>query len=88
MHTHTTRGTHTPILTYLYPSTNLLARIGDSVVSMTIEGPPPPEEGERLAPGGPGVGRAAGRGLPVAPMGGKRNRGKARVRGRKRVKCL
>lgn len=45
---------------------------GDSVVSMTIEGPPPPEEGERLAPGGPGVARAAGRGMPVAPMGGER----------------
>jgi hypothetical protein len=44
---------------------------GDSVVSMTIEGPPPPEEGERLAPGGPGVARAAGRGMPVAPMGGE-----------------
>lgn len=44
---------------------------GDSVVSMTIEGPPPPEEGERLAPGGPGVARAAGRGMPVAPMGGQ-----------------
>ena len=42
---------------------------GDSVVSMTIEGPPPPEEGERLAPGGPGVARAAGRGMPVAPIG-------------------
>ena len=39
---------------------------------MTIEGPPPPEEGERLAPGGPGVARAAGRGMPVAPMGGER----------------
>ena len=38
---------------------------------MTIEGPPPPEEGERLAPGGPGVARAAGRGMPVAPMGGE-----------------
>jgi len=48
----------------------LIVLRGDSVVSMTIEGPPPPEEGERLAPGGPGIGRAAGRGLPVAPMGG------------------
>lgn len=28
---------------------------GDSVVSMTIEGPPPPEDGDRLTPGGPGV---------------------------------
>lgn len=43
---------------------------GDSVVSLTIEGPPPPEGDEKLTPGGPGVGRAVGRGLPVAPMGG------------------
>merc|ERR1711991_380890 len=27
---------------------------GDSVVSMTIDGPPPPEENERMTPGGPG----------------------------------
>lgn len=52
-------------------SLGLIVLRGDSVVSMTIEGPPPPEEGERLAPGGPGVARAAGRGLPVAPMGGE-----------------
>ncbi len=43
---------------------------GDCVVSLSIEGPPPPEEDEKLIPGGPGVGRAAGRGLPVAPMAG------------------
>ncbi len=43
---------------------------GDCVVSMTIEGPPPPEEDEKLTPGGPGLGRAAGRGLPVAPLSG------------------
>ena len=44
---------------------------GDSVVSMTIHGPPPPEEDEKITPGGPGVGKAAGRGLPMAgaPMG-------------------
>ena len=29
---------------------------GDSVVSMSVEGPPPPEPSEKLAPGGPGVG--------------------------------
>lgn len=40
---------------------------GDSVVSMTIEGPPPPEEDDKIQPGGPGKGVAVGRGLPVAP---------------------
>jgi hypothetical protein len=53
------------VSTYLYTY--------DPSTIMTIEGPPPPEEGERLAPGGPGIGRAAGRGLPVAPMGGMIN---------------
>lgn len=43
---------------------------GDSVVSMSIEGPPPPEDSETITPGGPGVARAAGRGLPVAPLAG------------------
>lgn len=43
---------------------------GDCVVSLSIEGPPPPEEDDKLTPGGPGVARAAGRGLPVAPMAG------------------
>ena len=41
---------------------------GDSVVSMTIEGPPPPEEETKMQPGGPGKGVAAGRGLPAAPV--------------------
>ena len=43
---------------------------GDSVVSMTIQGPPPPEEGDVILPTGPGVANVAGRGLPIAPMGG------------------
>lgn len=43
---------------------------GDSVVSLSIEGPAPAEGDEKLTPGGPGVGRAVGRGLPVAPMAG------------------
>jgi small nuclear ribonucleoprotein B and B' len=43
---------------------------GDSVVSMTIEGPPPPENDGKMMPGGPGTARAAGRGLPVAPSAG------------------
>eukprot|EP01038_Epipyxis_sp_PR26KG_P009921 gene9921-13344_t len=43
---------------------------GDSVVSMTIEGPPPPELDEKATPGGPGVSKAQGRGMPVAPIVG------------------
>ena len=43
---------------------------GDTIVSMTIEGPPPVEQDEKLTPGGPGVAKAAGRGLPVAPVVG------------------
>lgn len=44
---------------------------GDSVVSMTIEGPPPPDTDEKLVPGGPGsVRAAAARGMPVGPMAG------------------
>ncbi len=39
---------------------------GDAVVSLSIEGPPPPEPTEKLTPGGPGLGRAVGRGLPVS----------------------
>ncbi len=42
---------------------------GDSVVSLTIEGPPPPDGTEKLTPGGPGQGKAsATRGVPVAPV--------------------
>jgi small nuclear ribonucleoprotein B and B' len=43
---------------------------GDTIVSMTIEGPPPVESDEKLTPGGPGVAKAVGRGLPVAPITG------------------
>ena len=47
---------------------------GDAVVSLSIEGPPPPDTSEKLTPGGPGSGKAVGRGLPVpattgAPLG-------------------
>ncbi|RVW29467.1 Small nuclear ribonucleoprotein-associated protein B [Vitis vinifera] len=46
---------------------------GEEVISMTVEGPPPPEESRAKAVGaaamaGPGIGRAAGRGIPTAPL--------------------
>lgn len=46
---------------------------GDEVVDLTIEGPPPVDESRlaksQAAPGGPGMGRAAGRGMPAPAPG-------------------
>ncbi|KAK7372350.1 hypothetical protein VNO80_05728 [Phaseolus coccineus] len=51
----------------------LLLLRGEEVISMTVEGPPPPEESRSKAVSaaalaGPGIGRAAGRGIPPAPV--------------------
>jgi len=53
-------------------SLGLIILRGEIIVSMSVEAPPPPEEARtRTTVGGvagPGIGRAAGRGLAVAPV--------------------
>jgi small nuclear ribonucleoprotein B and B' len=45
---------------------------GENVVSLSVEGPPPPSASGKSMPGGPGMARGAGRGgmPPGPPMGG------------------
>lgn len=43
---------------------------GENVVSLAVEGPPPPSVTGKLTPGGPGVARGAGRGVMGAPPPG------------------
>eukprot|EP00548_Thalassiothrix_antarctica_P005050 CAMPEP_0194133788 /NCGR_PEP_ID=MMETSP0152-20130528/3808_1 /TAXON_ID=1049557 /ORGANISM="Thalassiothrix antarctica, Strain L6-D1" /LENGTH=122 /DNA_ID=CAMNT_0038829145 /DNA_START=233 /DNA_END=601 /DNA_ORIENTATION=- len=42
---------------------------GENVVSLAVEGPPPPSVSGKMTPGGPGVARAAGRGTVPQPGG-------------------
>ncbi|KAL9231544.1 hypothetical protein vseg_006763 [Gypsophila vaccaria] len=52
----------------------LLLLRGEEVISMTVEGPPPPDDSRTKSSSsssslsGPGLGRAAGRGVPTAPL--------------------
>ena len=43
---------------------------GENVVSLAVEGPPPPSVSGKLMPGGPGMARGAGRGTAAPPPGG------------------
>ena len=55
---------------------------GENVVSLAVEGPPPPSITGKLTPGGPGVARGAGRGsMPAPPPGAPMGLGAAPVAG-------
>ena len=41
---------------------------GENVISLAVEGPPPPSGTGKLTPGGPGQARGVGRGMPAVPV--------------------
>lgn len=43
---------------------------GENVVSIAVEGPPPTEQRPKLMPGGPGISKGVGRGMPPPPAHG------------------
>ena len=53
---------------------------GENVVSLAVEGPPPPSVSGKLTPGGPGMARGAGRGA-MPPGGAAPGLGAAPVHG-------
>ena len=55
-------------------SLGLVLLRGENVVSLAVEGPPPPSGTGKLTPGGPGVARGAGRGMHAAPPPNASNR--------------
>jgi len=52
-------------------SLGLIILRGETVVSIAVEGPPPPDSRSRMTPGGPGMAKGAGRGMVPPPMGGQ-----------------
>lgn len=52
-------------------SLGLIILRGETVVSIAVEGPPPPEKRPRLTPGGPGVVKSAGRGAVMLGVPGQ-----------------
>lgn len=55
---------------------------GENVVSIAVEGPPPNDNKRaKLMPGGPGVSKGVGRGMPPPPMGAPMGLGPGTVPG-------